>query len=266
MRLWPFRKRQRTEHRQVVDYAPDIETLAILKHHSLRALLGAFADRHVQCRSPHLFCGDIEDKSRGVFQVVAEVALQRDPEGRYVIGIYLTRAEFRPPSGYEEPQSPFDYVAFLAPADPLPSRKLVIQPMSDGTYIAQCGHIANPVEGDYSTGMLDRNMDVRTIYCNPEPPHTDWQYWESRVTEGQVVMPRYKCAVIGPYWVVADADEQRGMVSEVAHLRVASDPQHNFGIHDPKNRGIYVSNPETELGRTVAENLEPLGPRFDIEK
>lgn len=63
------------------------------------------------------------------------------------------------------------------------------------------------------------------------------------------------CAVVGPSWVVADADEQRGMVSEVAHLRVASDPNHNYGIHDPNNRVIYETNPQTEVGRTIAENL-----------
>lgn len=45
------------------------------------------------------------------------------------------------------------------------------------------------------------------------------------------------------------------MVSEVAHLRVASDPNHNYGIHDPNNRVIYETNPQTEVGRTIAENL-----------
>ena len=264
MKLWPFRKREKSSDRHVVDFSPDIETLAVLKDHALRALVGTLADRHRQCRSPHPFCGDIQTRAE-TMQLVAEVALQRDPAGSYVIGIYLTRAEFRPPQGYEEPQTPFEYVAGLFPAEARPSRKLVIQLLSDGTYVAQYGHIANPVEGDYSTGMLDRNQDVRTFYCNPEPPHTDWQYWESRVTEGQVVVPRYMCAVVGPSWVVADADAQRGMVSEVAHLRVASDPRHNYGIHDPKHHGIYASNPDTEVGRTIAENLEPWGPRIEIE-
>ncbi len=65
--------------------------------------------------------------------------------------------------GDREPTTPIEYVASLKVTEERPSRKFVVQPHSDGTYIAKYGHIANPVDGDYSTGALDWNGDVRTF-------------------------------------------------------------------------------------------------------
>ncbi len=258
MRLWPFRKQSKPEPAVVVPFPEDISELSVLKRHTLRALLGILADRHYQCRSPHPFCGDIQ-KIEGTLQFVAESALQQSPDGRRVIGIYLTKAKRGLLDGDREPETPFEYVACLDIAESKPSRKFVVQPMSDGTYIARYGGIVNPVEGDYSTGGLDVEGDTRTFRCNPEPTHAGWHYFDSPLDEKQRVVPHYHCAVVGQYWLIADVDFEHG-TAEVAHLEVKSWPEHNYGIHKPESQSnIYMTrrDDDSEFSRTIAENLNP---------
>lgn len=242
---------------QIVPFSDDIQNLPVLKRHTLRALVGILADRHDRCRSPHHFCGEIQGRE-GMVQFVAESALQKSPDGDWVIGIYLTPA--RSGMSVEETracQVPFEYVANLMTAEDKPSRKLVVQPLSDGTYTATYGEIVNPTVGDYSTGALNWDGDVRKFRCNPEPEHAGWHYFDSPLDDNQLVVPRYLCAMVGQHWLIADVDVQNG-VAEVAHLELTSWPEHNYGIYKPEaqNCTYIVSQSGSEWSRVVDENLE----------
>ena len=181
MNWWPVRKREnpKPQGRVVVPFPPGTGDLPVMKHHGLRALCGMFMDRHSSCKSPHPFCGNITDETPPA-QLIAHVISQVDEDdGATLVAIYFSLAEGPDIPEGSEPVEPFEYAAGLRYTERTPSRKLVVQLMSDGTYIARYGSIANPVGGDYSTGRLGRS-DVRTLYCDPEPSHARWQDWPSR--------------------------------------------------------------------------------------
>ena len=72
------------------------------------------------------------------------------------MALYLCRAE--PAAKYAEAESevdPLEYTVFLATQDKVPNNKVVINLLSDGAYRGEPGLVANPVEGDYSTGTLE---------------------------------------------------------------------------------------------------------------
>ena len=109
MRLWPFRKTKEPA-RVVVPYPDDIADVPIYKHHALRALCGAFMDRHSACRSPHPFCG-----SKGEFavQMIVHAIIQRTPDGIPVLALYFSRAEAPQLSSGDEPIDPIEYATAL---------------------------------------------------------------------------------------------------------------------------------------------------------
>ena len=82
-----------------------------------------------------------------------------------------------------------DWAARVGYAESTPSRKAAIALLDNGNYYAEYGHIANPTEGDHSSGTLDRSIGVFEFYCDPEPDFTRWQYWDSQITEGQKTCP-----------------------------------------------------------------------------
>ena len=260
MKWWPFRK-QRPKERVVVEFSPDISELPTLKHHGLRALCGALMDRHKACLSPHPFCGTQghwKDEDPPI-QLIAHAITQIDAgTGAPLVAIYLCKATNAMASPPQERIASSEYAAHLTYYEKTPSRKMVVNLVDDGTYIVQYGPIVNPVEGDFSTGSIDQD-DLRTLYCDPEPAHAKWQYWDSDISEGQVVVPEFHCLnAFGQWWIV-DVDRERGRTQQVAAIEWADNPDHNFGIHKPGARHYWNSNDGSELSKVLNENLPRLG-------
>ena len=210
--------------------------------------------RHSACLSPHPFCGDIQNAPSRI-QLIAHVITQTsEMDGNFLVAIYLCRAVSRRSADDKKAPTPVEYALSLDYYDKTPDRKMAMSLVSDGTYFAHYGPILNPVEGDYSTGRLDQN-EVRELYCDSEPSHTEWQYWDSELTAGQLVVPEYRCLQVADQWVILDVDRARGIAQQVASLKVADDPEHNFGIHSRPD-SIYVhSDDGSEWSKVLNENL-----------
>lgn len=173
--------------------------------------------------------------------LIAEVACQKnDDDGSFLIAIYLTKAISQMPE-VDEPVAQMDYVMSFGFAGQAPDRKLVIQPLAAGDYVAHYGPILDPVQGDYSTGRLDWD-NSQLLYCDPEPAHGQYMYWDSGVTEGQTVMPRYHCLMENGQWWIADVDAERGFGQQVAGLGMVDNPEHltrNLPIRYNPKSGQY---------------------------
>ena len=265
MRLpWKKSKASRPEAVQelkdVASFGGDLEDFTVLRHHAVRALCGVLMDRHTACRSPHPFCGIRGHQMNGDVQqmLVADVIPQRSTTSSRadIIGIYLCRAAAG--EGTEEEEDIMKFITRMVPAEPVPNRKLAVFPPQDGTYQVMYGPILNPVKGDYSTGRIDP-ANARQFNCNPEPRHCCWQYWESALTKGDWLVPRFHCLqVFGEWWIV-EMDLRRGLAQQVAALRFADNPEHNFGIHGRQEPAIYVRrDDESEFSRVIRENLPPI--------
>ena len=259
MKLWPFRRRgdprDRPDRRSVViPFPDDIAELTVLKYHGLRAVCSFLMARHTACRSPHPFCGNAVNVET-VLELIAHVMPQaEEADGRLFPTIYFTRSKSGLPDT-DELIDPIEYVSNLVYAEKTPSRKLVVALMNDGTLSIRYGPILNPTVGDYSTGRLDPD-NFRTLDCNPEPRHTKWQYWESGLTVDQQVMPEFRCLLLRGEWWVVDADRKRRLAQQVATLKLADDPTHNWGIHTRTNAVYAVQNDGSEYTRVLRENLD----------
>ena len=246
MRFWPFgskRNPPRREHQrpepddvlvptgpQVVPFSADTFELPNAKLHGLRSLLALHADRHSACHLQHPFCGTPPGPGEGALTLVAFATSQQDEtSGDPVVALYLCRAEPAPRYAHADSDvDPLEYTAFLTPRDNVPNSKILINMLSDGTYRGELGSIANPVEGDLSTGRLDRTVHTELLRLDPEPLHTKWEYYESRVTEGQAVVPEFHCFMLRGEWWVVDIDRERMMYQQVAALEFADSPNHRF--------------------------------------
>ena len=232
----------------------------MLRHHAIRALCGALMDRHTACRSPHPFCGQHGEDT--YIELIAEAIPQgSNPTSSSpdLIGIYLSPASASAHMSTEEKWDTMEYIIRMVPTEPAPNRKLVVYPPQGGTYRAMYGPILNPAEGDYSTGSIDP-ANARPLNCNPEPRHCRWKYWESSLTRGDWLVPRFHCLqVLGEWWIV---DVDRTRAQQVAAFDFADNPEHNFGIHAKKRPTIYVNktDPDSELSRVLRENLPPSLP------
>ena len=197
--------------------------LPYIKNHGLRALCGFLMDRHSAC-GVCPFCNLRQDDD--VDELIVRVDGQRTPTGDPVVALYFCKAA-RTPDGYKA-ESIEDWAAHLGYAEATPQRKAVVQLLDNGAYYAVYGPIANPTEGDYSTGMLDRTGWTLDFYCDPEPTHTRWTYWESQNTPGQLQIPEFLCLRLRGEWWIVDRDMERGMVKiqQVAALAVADKPDH----------------------------------------
>ena len=257
------------EMKDTASFGGDLEDFAVLRHHAIRALCGALMDRHTACKSPHPFCGRPGHHQSGddYIELIAEVIPQGTMEKGIkpdLIGIYLCPASAASHMSTEEKWDTMEYIIRMVPTEPAPNRKLVVFPPQGGTYHAMYGPILNPVEGDYSTGSIDPD-DARPINCNPEPRHCRWQYWESGLTKGDWLVPRFHCLqVFGEWWVVEVAGAH-GMVQQVAALDFSDNPEHNFGIHDEKGPPTFINrmNPETEFSKVLRENV-PISARSPL--
>ena len=243
MRLWPFGRRKDQPCREpqqpgpsdtvITAYYPfptDTFELPNAKRHGLRSLVGLLADRHSNCQLQHPFCGSPAVPVEGFLTVIAFATSQQDEvNGDPVMALYLCPAV--PAAIYANTDgevNPLEYAAFLAPRDRVPNRKVVINLHSEGTYKGELGAIANPVEGDYSTGRLDWSQPTESLRLDPEPSHAKWEYYESQITEGQAVVPEFHCFMLRGEWWVVDVDRERGMYQQVAALEFADNPNHRF--------------------------------------
>ncbi len=256
------RRKAAQEPNDAASFGGNLEDSTVLRHHAVRALCGALMDRHSACRSPHPFCGRPGHQQTGddyielIAGVIPQTSMHTDKLDR--IGIYMCPASAAAHMSTEEKWDPLDYIIRMVPTELAPNRKLVVFPPEGGTYLGMYGPILNPVEGDYSTGSLD-SANSRPINCNPEPRHCRWQYWESGLTKGDWLVPRFHCLqVFGEWWVVEVAGAH-GMAQQVAALDFADNPEHNFGIHEKKEGTIYLNrtDPESEYSKVLRENLLP---------
>ena len=235
----------------------------MLRHHALRALCGALMDRHTACRSPHPFCAQ-QDPDRYMEFIAEAIPQGSNPtlNSPDLIGIYLCPASASTHMNTEEKWDIMEYIIRMTPTEPAPNRKLVVYPPQGGTYRAMFGPILNPVEGDYSTGSIDP-ASARPFNCNPEPRHCSWKYWESSLNRGDWRVPRFHCLqVFGEWWIVEVDLRRVGQdmhvrYQQVAALDFADNPDHNFGIHAKKKPAIYMTDPNSELSKVLAENLPP---------
>lgn len=237
MKLWPFRKRG-TDRPQpdsvsldspvVTTFSGDLEDTETLKYHGVRALCGMLMDRHDDCLLAHPFCGPNVHRQNGDTSrmAVAHIIPQSSPSGADIVGIYLCEAV----SGIraEGDADPLESALRMMCARTTPSEKMVVQPMSDGSYYVRYGTILNPTEGDHSTGRLNQDtaVELRSV---PEPAHTQWRYYDSQLASGRLhLVPEIHCLqVFGEWWIV-DVDGERMVGQQVAALTVADSPYHSF--------------------------------------
>ena len=235
LRLWPFR-RSRNNHQQPLGPHPAsnlITTYGVgpdffVKHHALRALCGVLMDGHSQCLEPgHPFCSGfkVESHHQMTMTLIGEVACEKnEDDDSFLVAIYLSKAVSQMTAS-NEPVAQMDYIMSLNFAGPVPDRKMVVRLLPNGDYLAYYGPILDPVPGDYSTGHLDWDKSV-ILYGDPEPAHAQFTYWPSGVTEGQQVVPQFKCLMENGQWWVADVDPERQFGRQVAGLEVADNPEH----------------------------------------
>ena len=247
-RLWPFRRNPnrlpRTPSRNLVasyttegwpdvvsaEYATPIpfprsvSELPNLKHHALRALCGAMMDRDSGCLLDHPFCFPLEHAAANIVTLIAEVAcLQNGPED-YVVGIYMSRAVARMPES-EDLWDPQDYALSLDYAGTVPDRMMAVRLLPGGNYFAHYGANYDPVPGEYSTGTID-HANWTTLFCDPEPARAKHTYWPNEITEGQQIVPQFKCLMLRGEWWIFDCDMERGIAQQVAALEVADNSDH----------------------------------------
>ena len=209
-----------------VPFPASIIQIPDLKHHGLRALCGAMMERHSKCSMGHPFCFDPDESPDDPVLFIAEVGFQRvsaDPDN-FVIANYLSRAESRITEP-ENPVHPFDYAVSLTFAGTVPETMMTVQMLPGGNYFVRYGAIFDPIPGDYSTGTIDP-ANWCTLYCDPEPPHAKITYWPSEITEGQQVVPRFRCMMLRGEWWIVDCDDGRGMGQQVAGIEVSDHPDH----------------------------------------
>ena len=264
MRL-PWKKRkERAIPKPAPSFDGDLQNSAALQHHAVRALCGVLMNRHTACRSPHPFCGIDGHRKNGdrPQMIIAEAVPQIAPNRADLIGIYLSRANDMT-DHTEEEKDILNSVVHLAPVDPVPFRKLVVTAPTEGIYPVMYGTILNPVEGDYSTGSIDP-ATARELTSNSEPTHCKWWYRHSdfitqETSPGMLPVLRFHCMqVFGEWWVV-EVDWNQGRAQQVAALKFADNPEHNFGIHE-REAAIYASiDDRSEYSRVIRENLPPTG-------
>ena len=217
--MWPFRNTPKPS--QEVKFVPFVSwDLSYAKYHGLRALCGLLMDRHSAC--PFCpFCGSQD----GIHQLIVHVAIQTDAlTNEPIIALYFCKAEY--PSDSPEAENIEEWAFRLTYAEAVPARKAVVRLLDKGDYRAEYGWIANPTEGDYSTGALNREEGTLFFYCDPESAHARWQYWESQMLPGQKVVPEFRCLQARGEWWIVDIDREREIVQQVAAISVADRPDH----------------------------------------
>ena len=195
--------------------------LPYIKRHALRALCGLLMNRHSECRVCP-FCGDSD---RGL-ELIVNASCYLSENGP-LIGLYFRGTAKLPPS-YDGPELDVisDWGRGVRPHSAEPERTAVVQPLSNGMYLAHYGKVVGTTKGDHSSGYLDTQGGEIEYICDPEPDWTQWQYWDSDITEKQVTVPEFLCKRLRGEWWILDRDWGQGFVQQVAGLRVADCPGH----------------------------------------
>ena len=219
--MWSFRKKpKKSQKAKFVPFAS--MDLSYAKSHGLRALCGLLMDRHSACTICP-FCGIHGDND--ILQLIVHVEMQSEATtGEPLLALYFCKGVY--PSESPAANNIEEWAVRLTYAEAVPQRKAVVNLLDNGAYYAEYGPIANPTQGNYSTGALDREEWTLFFYCEPEPAYTRWQYWESQVTPGQRVVPEFRCLQTGGEWWVVDIDREREMLHHVAAIAVADNPDH----------------------------------------
>ena len=167
MRFWPFgrrtnRKLHDLQRRRlsVVPFPGDTHELPKAKYHCLRALCGLLTNTDSSCSRFHPFCGSppVGSLENAIIRAIVHCTSQQDADtGAPVIALYICVAVDAPK--YVDSESgigPLEYAATMIPRDTVPNSKLVVSLLENGNYWGEYGLIVSPVEGDYSTGCIDR--------------------------------------------------------------------------------------------------------------
>ena len=247
--MWPFRKTpKKSQEVKVVPFTS--WDLSYAKYHGLRALCGLFMDRHSAC-TICTFCGS----HNGILQLIVHVEMQTDAiTNEPLLALYFCKAEY--PSDSSEAESIEEWATRLTYAEAVPTRKAVVHLLDNGAYSAEYGPIANPTEGAYSTGALDREGGTLSFYCEPEPAYTRWQYWESEMLPGQKIVPEFRCLQARGEWWIVDIYRERRMVQQVAALTVADNPDH-LARRSLSQQGITILGNDVPKGIIVVRNDIP---------
>ena len=231
--MWPFRKKPEKSQPEVKFVSFISSDLSYAKIHALRALCGLLMDRHSSCTICP-FCGSHD----GTHQLIVHADMQTDAAtNEPLLALYFCKATL--PTDGPDPASIEEWAPLLTYAESVPTRKAVVKLLDNGTYYAEYGPIANPVDGDYSTGMLDRSEWTLSFFCDPEPPYARWQYWESQMQPGQRVVPEFRCLQANGEWWIVDIDRERRMVQQVAAMTLADNPDHLAYRSIPDGQGTY---------------------------
>ena len=193
--------------------------LPYIKHHALRALCGLLMDRHTACQVCP-FCGNDDDPMELIVKAESQVAEQ---SGNPLIALYFNKVAPLQGDGMDVVN---DWAPNVTYGEKTAFRKVVVNLLDNGNYYAQYGPIVNAVDGDHSSGLLDRSQWQLNFYCAPEPAFAMWRYWDSVLTAKQSTVPEFLCLRIRGEWWVIDRDIRQGAVQQVAALAVANNPSH----------------------------------------
>ena len=136
------------------------EDLPYIKHHGIRALCGLLMDRHSAC-SLCPFSGDPEPMATVLVNIIAQTGAE---SGNPLVAFYFSKATEVRGDNMEVVR---DWATRVGYAESTPSRKAVVNLLDNGNYHAVYGHIANPTEGDYSSGTLDHSQPRIAFRCGP---------------------------------------------------------------------------------------------------
>ena len=200
------------------------EDLPYIKRHALRALCGLLMNRHSACvYCP--FCGDSDREIDLIVDAVPNVT----PDGDIVIGLYFSETLFIPSrEGLQHVVNDWGRGVQYGSAEP--GLKAVVRLLTNGKYLVNFGKVAGATPGDDSSGYLDTQGWEAEYICDPEPDWTQWQYWDSGITEKQTIVPQFLCKRFRGEWWILDRDMGQRLIQQVAGLRVADCPGHlEFG-------------------------------------
>ena len=237
-----------------VEFVEPIEN-SVANRTGIHALSAFLMERHEECKMSHLQCGHVHrmngDHER---QMIAEIACNVGPDGRYRIAVYLTQCEIYPPTSGHEALTAAEACARFAPLTPYAYRKLVVQPTEHGNYNIVWGPIGPPLTGepiDLSTGQLiPEEAQERHFYGNPSWGH--YQYWDEPYTDYPTEGLRrfFLLQIHGEWWIFMALPELNGLI-QVGAITVADSPMHNRGIHTVQP-GSYIFARDQEM-RTICE-------------
>ena len=190
-----------------------------LKNHALRALCGLLMNRD----SSPFSGGDYSTH----LNMMIDVRYLESKDNSIVIMLYFNQVAEGIPEDAQDIDIVQDWAVRVWHKNPWPQRLALVQLLGDGTYVARYGTLNIPIniyEDDFDIDPMEGFELTRDhIICDPEPQWTEWQYWESEVTEKQTTFPIFLCKRLRNEWWVIDIDRKQKVLQQVAGLRVAQE-------------------------------------------